>query len=830
MAIFKNNTEIKTEIIRRIGDKNIVEKNIADIDKKNITDKNIILRNLCLQLANANNEKDVIEILKKAGYWNNPDAWSYYGENENNFATIGNQQSAPDTALVEKIINSVDAVLMRECMREGIDPQGTDAPRVLKDALEYFFDISNGILTNMLPTRRTELAQNIMIVATGEKSNPCYSIIDKGEGQTPLNFSQTFLSLSKSNKLRIPFVQGKFNMGGTGSLQFCGNNNIQLIISRRDPKIIDIDRKAKHWDDMTSNYWGFTVVRRVDPLKGMRSSTFKYLAPDKNILMFKADNLPLLPGEYPIACEKPLEWGTFIKLYEYQLIGLKSPVSFDLYYRLSLLLPNIALPVMLYERRPGYASQSYYTVLSGLSVRLDEDKYENIEDGFPSSSSIKIKGQEMKVQIYVFKRDKKRHYARDEGIVFTVNGQSHGFISKSFFTRKNAGMSYLADSIIVIVDCSNFDGRIREDFFMNSRERLRNGYLKNEIEEKLEYLIKNHLGLRELQSRRRHEEIEDKITDPKSFVGVIEKVIKNSPSLSKLFIEGVKVTNPFNINIPGIKEGEFKGKKFPTFFITKEFTIKKPKHCSINQRLRIQLETDAENNYFTRDIGPGENKLFLNNGLILTDYILNLWNGIVNITIELPTSSKIGDTVEFSLEINDISRMSPFLVKFYVHIDPPIEKRGSIKEDQHIEKISGSKGERIKHPDKDGKKRKKPSFLEIPNMKEVHQEQWEKHHFDKESALKVLDSGEDGYDFFINMDNVYLLTEIKGRINIDPEILKSQYKYGIILIGLSLLRSFEGQNNEEGSEESIYDKISKTTKAIAPVLLPMITALNELEA
>ena len=190
--------------------------------------------------------------------------------------------------------------------------------------------------------KRLELAQNIMIVATGEKSNPCYSIIDKGEGQTPLNFSQTFLSLIKSNKLRIPFVQGKFNMGGTGPLQFCGSHNIQLLISKRCPDILDEN-------DYTSEYWGFTVVRRDNPIKGLRSSSFKYLAPNNNILMFDADSLRLLPGDYPIACEKLLEWGTFIKLYEYQLIGLKSPVNFDLYYRLSLLLPNIALPVILYS-------------------------------------------------------------------------------------------------------------------------------------------------------------------------------------------------------------------------------------------------------------------------------------------------------------------------------------------------------------------------------------------------------------------------------------------------------------------------------------------------
>jgi len=221
----------------------------------------------------------------------------------------------------------------------------------MEEALEEFYGIKDGILSNIYATERTRLAENIMLVSTGQKSNPCYTIIDKGEGQTPQKMPNTLLSLAKSNKLRIPFVQGKFNMGGTGSLRFCGKHNIQLIISKRNPKIIKYTP-----DDETGEYWGFTIVRRQDPRGGMKSSTYIYLAPNE-ILKFKADTLPLLPGKYPVAYEKPMEWGTLIKLYEYQMPGLKSPVYFDLYYRLSLLMPNIALPVLLYERRKNYISQ-----------------------------------------------------------------------------------------------------------------------------------------------------------------------------------------------------------------------------------------------------------------------------------------------------------------------------------------------------------------------------------------------------------------------------------------------------------------------------------------
>jgi len=56
------------------------------------------VKRLCMDLMRTDTEADVIGILEKAGYWNNPVVWRYYGDNENNFSTIGNQQSRPDAA------------------------------------------------------------------------------------------------------------------------------------------------------------------------------------------------------------------------------------------------------------------------------------------------------------------------------------------------------------------------------------------------------------------------------------------------------------------------------------------------------------------------------------------------------------------------------------------------------------------------------------------------------------------------------------------------------------------------------------------------------------
>lgn len=783
--------------------------------------KNEDIKELTLALVNSETEKEVVQVLNKFNLWENKKVWKEFDESSGNWSTIGNQQSQPDTALVEKIINSVDAVLMRECLKEGIQPESKEAPQSIAEAQKKYFSIYNGKLSSIDANTRVKIAENIFLIATGSKNNPSYSIIDLGEGQSPESFPTTFLSLNKGNKNKVQFVQGKFGMGGTGVFRFGSpEHNLQLIISKRNKEI-----KSK----TGSNQWGITIIRRVPPTDQMKSSIFTYLALEGKIISFDSQSLPLLPGKHPKAYSEPLECGSFIKIYEYNLTGLKSNIRFDLFYRLSLLLPNIALPITLCERR-DYNDKDDKTrdmkiVMSGLSVRLDEDKRDNLEDDFPSTGELNVKSQKMDYSIYAFRKDKRRTYSGNEGIVFTVNGQAHGFLPKSFFERKSVGMSYLADSILILVDCSKMEKRKQEDLFMNSRDRLSGGPLQDEIEQQLEDIIKNHQGLRALRERRRREDIEDKLQDSRPLADVLKNIIKKSPSLSSLFTQGVRIKNPFNF--AGVTEkGKFKGREFPTYFkLVKEYTKEKPKSCPINnKRFRVQFETDAENDYFNRDKEPGELTLKIN-GKSIEDYSLNLWNGLATLNIGLPASVKIGDILCLRTEVIDISRIEPFPNEFCIKIEEQQERNG------------GDNGERKKPSSKErGEDRQKPTYLDIPNAWEVRRNEWGKHNFDEKSALRVVDAGEEtGYDFYINMDNVYLQIEIKENIKIDHKLLEARFKYGMVLLGISLLDFEEKKKKvkkttpQEKEDVSIFEKISQFSRAISPMLLPMISSLGDLE-
>lgn len=820
-----------------------------------ITMNNEQLKNLCLSLMHADTEDEVITLLKEAGYWDDPRAWRYYGDRETNFNAIGNQQDSSDAALVEKIVNSVDACLINECLVRGINPEGPSAPQSIQQAVAQFFSEGRssstfaGRIREWTTPKRTEIARNITLAATGVAptkggGNPCFIIADAGEGQTPDMMPKTFLSLDAKNKVRIPFVQGQYNMGGTGVLQFCGRHKLQLVISRRNLRIIGKSSGS------TDSHWGFSVVRREDPKGGLKSAVYTYLAPinadikpnSGGVLRFEADKMPIFP-ERNEAYKRESEWGTLIKLYEYSVPGFRGNIILPdgALGKLELRLPDIALPIRLHECRKGYKGHagSFDTTLTGIGVRLDDDKAQNVEEGFPSSSPMSVMGQQMTITIYAFKKGKAGTYRKNEGIIFTINGQTQGHLTTDFFRREKIGLSYLRDSLLVIIDCTKFDEIGRADLFMNNRVMLRKGELRKEIENDIEDLLKNHDNLRALKEYRKREEIESKLEEDKPLENVLESILKQSPSLSSIFILGKRLSTPFKTKEVIDKEMKYEGRKHPTYFKFKgkEYGQKLLKECHIDYRARITFETDAVNDYFSRNIDRGEFALFLvkdEDKYPVTDSAGPYpQNGIATLSVKLPESVRIGDSLQFVSIVSDPTLLEPFENTFYLKV---------LEEAQP----SGKKGKRKKKKpptDRKGKDRERPAGISLPKIKTVKEEEWNNYDpsFNPHTALRVKsDINEDEktiYDFFINIDNIYLKAELKSSA-LDLDLMRARFKYGMVLLGLALLHDNEeskkrlienGDIEEESKAINIEDKIEEFTKAVAPVLIPMISTLGELD-
>lgn len=96
--------------------------------------------NLCIGLMRADTAKQVRELLTNAGYWGDLSVWRPVNDEENNYSSIGNQQSEGIAALVEKIVNGVDARLVDACLQAGVDPESAEAPRSMTEAVARFFE------------------------------------------------------------------------------------------------------------------------------------------------------------------------------------------------------------------------------------------------------------------------------------------------------------------------------------------------------------------------------------------------------------------------------------------------------------------------------------------------------------------------------------------------------------------------------------------------------------------------------------------------------------------------------------------------------------------
>ena len=149
----------------------------------------ISMKQLFKELYFARTEDDVDKVIN-----NHPDIFKQgklvsLSGNENNFGVIENQQSNPIAALIEKITNSIDAVLMKKCLEAHTDPKSERAPKSMEGAKARYFG-NHGDWD--LPRYRKQQAESIQIIADGPRLNTSLTIYDDGEGQHPEKIREHF--------------------------------------------------------------------------------------------------------------------------------------------------------------------------------------------------------------------------------------------------------------------------------------------------------------------------------------------------------------------------------------------------------------------------------------------------------------------------------------------------------------------------------------------------------------------------------------------------------------------------------------------------------------
>src|SRR5437868_13744649 len=101
------------------------------------------LQVLFFKLYNAKTEEEVDEVINRHEDIFKGENWIPIGNNESNYGIIENQQSNPIAALVEKVTNSIDAILTRKCLEAKINPESDIAPKSMEEAIKNFSPITN---------------------------------------------------------------------------------------------------------------------------------------------------------------------------------------------------------------------------------------------------------------------------------------------------------------------------------------------------------------------------------------------------------------------------------------------------------------------------------------------------------------------------------------------------------------------------------------------------------------------------------------------------------------------------------------------------------------
>ena len=748
------------------------------------------MKNLFNNLFHAPTEDSVNEVIQNNPIFHDPSNWYPYGDNESNFSVVENQQSNPVAALIEKLTNSIDALLMKKCYEAGIVPNSADAPKTMDEAVKRFYKYENFDLQQY----RSEIAEDIQILAdpNSPKMNSSIIVYDNGEGQHPQELPNTFLSLLRKNKMEIKFVQGKYNMGGAGAIVYCGENRYQLVASKRY--------------DNTGNF-GFTLVR-MHPLTSEEEQTrkntyYEYFCPDGKIPEFPIDELDLN------LFKRKFRTGSIIKLYSYDLPpGSRSVISRDLNQSVNEYLHKPALPIYIIDRKERYPKDvALERVMFGLTNRLQfqKDKYvdrqitldikgnKEIGDFKVYATLFKVKNADKSAK--EFKNTIQNEFFKNNmSVAFSLNGQVHGSYTSEFITRA-CKWKLFKDYLLLHVDCTTLTLHYRNNLFMASRDRLKNGKEAETIRRLLaDQLKKSELG--EIYKQRK-ESFSADTGDAQDLLKTFSKNLPLNPEMLKLLKQTFKLDDIGNKKRDDNKQKKQKKGKTPKPsepFISNRYPSifeidgkpamdgKVIKGIPLGGNKTIKFSTDVENEYFDRIKDKGDLKLLV------------LKHG--------PNEAKGGDAPGAPKEIEDcfqVVKSSPQDGTIRINLQPKstlnvgdeLEIQANLttveKPDEPLQVIFHVKIEKKKEKEPKPNEPEVPQ-IGLPRMELVYKEvsggvtTWDKMEennipFDGFDIMATLSNDEDELEtIFINMDS-HLLKSYKSKFDGEEQLKVADNKY-----------------------------------------------------
>ena len=620
-------------------------------------------KDVCFRILRSESEREVDRIVESVPELADADNWYPIDGRDTNFNVVTNQASTGSKALTELCTNMVDAVLMKHAHEQGVGLTGRDVPQSVIAGVRDLVRLPgarSGILAQVDDESylREFAEKNLVIGVTGgtrREESLCFTFADNGEGQHPQDFEDTFLSLSKGNKSDIPFVQGKYNMGSSGVLTYCGRRWYKLIISRRYDK---------------SGRWGWTLVRRR-PGDGMPvAEYFK----SHCIPSFSASEiLPMNLNGAGTDEKVRLSAGTVVKLYDY---NLESSASFrNIRESLNENLVSTVLPFRLmdYRYRPDSRRGGRRALgvderpLNGMEFLLlrrdgddsDEDRvYEPGTEQFIGNIEHPDLGY-ISVRAIVLDRELPgwlRSPRNTSRVFHSVNGQVQ-FKQNRAYLSQSCRLPGLKDRIVLIVDASDLSEAAHNDVWKGDRENIRRTAIGQLYTEEVTNLIRFSEYLRELQQRIAREETE-RIAE-ESQVELFQNLVDSDPSIAQLLPGGSVVTLPGYVGRDEGEEEEWIGRYSPTYLELVGRAVRQDgAEIAVGGRRRVAFRTDAVNDYLARPENRGRVFTVGLDGKFA--YTSSLRDGRLAVTFTAQSDKiEVGDRISFSLSLLDDAMPEP---------------------------------------------------------------------------------------------------------------------------------------------------------------------------
>lgn len=804
-------------------------------------------RNLCLALLAAESEAVVQAVIDATPEMKNLKNWRPLDNRETNFNVTSNQASDGGKALTELMTNMVDAVLMRHAYQKKIDPKGPQAPQTMYEAVDRLVKhMHGGKLVNLDasdPWLRDFASKNLVIGITGAKNKkeglPCYTFVDNGEGQKPQDFPKTFLSLSEGNKRSIPFVQGKYNMGSSGVLGYCGRRWFKLIVSRRFDK---------------QSGWGWTLMRRR-PGDGMPVAEY-FVFPDGSTPHFEDDVIyPFKKGDGNRYDGIHLSSGTVIKLYDYQ-VGSKYLSFRGAREAFNENLVETILPFRLLDfrqkpdtkrggdRAEGIDPRPFYGMEflllnshnEGSSDSNDEEDGDDDvnDDDVAAERRISVGSVkhpelgEVSITAIALKRKIPSWLKSTINRVFhSVNGQVQFKQTRGYLT--DCGFAALKDRVVIIVDASNLTFAAHNDVWKGDREHIRNTIAGELYREQVTATIKESEALKEFQKKIAREELDRAKNDEGN--DLFQKLVDADRNLAALLTgQDPVIRLPAGGGKGGNSSGtgEFTdGKYSPTFLRIDEKSKTSPVEIPINRSRPVNARTDAENGYFNRPDNPGR--------LIVPEDVAarfgirpHIVNGRLTVFLSpIESAVAVGDVITIRLELQDASMALPVGDEFSVRVIDEEATARKAKPRKPSEKPKGGDSS-----DKEGGGESKPTHgLPVYRLLSsdgraiggAETEKWPEGFTDSDGGY-VEDLGGGSSIYYINYDNVYHIRyrqQQKG--DVAREAVTEKYILGMRILMLGYehsIRTLQDRVNG-GLHEFLDDYRKMAAKAAASTVLAL---------